>query len=932
MPVEIEWNGGVISLSGQDHHPVTIYIDDRPFRADPRRNLLETCLSLGFDLPYFCWHPAMGSVGACRQCAVKQFKDESDQAGQIVMTCMTPAAEGTRISIDEPEAKAFRASVIEWLMMNHPHDCPVCDEGGECHLQDMTVMSGHTYRHYHGRKRTYRNQNLGPFVTHEMNRCIECFRCVRFYRDVAGGEDLNAFGSRDRLYFGRVEDGVLENEFSGNLVEVCPTGVFTDKTLARHYSRKWDMLSTPSICIHCSLGCNIHLAERDGILRRVTNRYHSEINGYFLCDRGRFGYESVDHPQRIRRPAFRPSRDRKHAPPLTPLSRTAVLDKLGLRLTHKRRIVGIGSPRASLESNFALRALVGPEQFFSGLSASEHQQIALILRILNHGPAPAWSLQEVERADAAFVLGEDLVQTAPRLALALRQSVRERPMEQLEQLKIHRWQDAAVRTALQGQAGPLYVAAFARTWLDDVATKAFHAAPEDIARLGYAVAHQICSDAPKSSHLSKAEAEAVQQIAEDLSAAKRPVVVAGTGTGRTSVIKAAANVAWALCRKGKSAGIAFALPECNTLGLAMLDGKGVDEAVATVTKRDTDAVIIVEHDLHRRLDKETLNDWLKQFDPVIVIDHVNEAVPEQADFVLPASPIACSAGTLVNNEGRAQRFFSAMPAEPEVETSWRWLRDISRMGSRESLKPMSAWNRLEDLHTAIAKEFPLLRRIGEVAPSARFRLSEQKIPRAPHRFSGRTALPVLQTIHEPKPPDDPDSPLAYSMEGAPQQPPSSVIPLFWSPRWNSNEALNKFQEEVGGPLRNEDPGVRLIEAPSHTTIPFFENAPPPFEPRSNQLLLVPLHRLFGTEELSARGRAIRERIPEAAVVVHPYDAEQFQLREDQLVDVKGTGIRRRLRLATDRTLARGLAGLLIVGEVSHVMLPAWVTITKAPAI
>ena len=147
------------------------------------------------------------------------------------MSCMTPAAEGTRISIDDPEAAEFRAGIIEGLMLNHPHDCPVCDEGGECHLQDMTVMTGHDYRRYEFDKRTFRNQNLGPLVNHEMNRCIQCYRCVRYYRDYAGGDDLNAFASRNTVFFGRHEDGVLENEFSGNLVEVCPTGVFTDKTL-----------------------------------------------------------------------------------------------------------------------------------------------------------------------------------------------------------------------------------------------------------------------------------------------------------------------------------------------------------------------------------------------------------------------------------------------------------------------------------------------------------------------------------------------------------------------------------------------------------------------------------------------------------------------------------------------------------------------------
>ncbi|MGA3175704.1 MAG: 2Fe-2S iron-sulfur cluster-binding protein [Syntrophorhabdales bacterium] len=148
----------------------TIYIDNKPWEVGTGRNLLEAVLGLGFDLPYFCWHPAMHSVGACRQCAVKQFKDEKDRQGRIVMACLTPVEEGMRISIDDPEAKRFRSGVIEWLMTNHPHDCPVCDEGGECHLQDMTVMTGHSYRRFRFKKRTHRSQDLGPFLTHEMNR------------------------------------------------------------------------------------------------------------------------------------------------------------------------------------------------------------------------------------------------------------------------------------------------------------------------------------------------------------------------------------------------------------------------------------------------------------------------------------------------------------------------------------------------------------------------------------------------------------------------------------------------------------------------------------------------------------------------------------------------------------------------------------------
>src|SRR6185436_12806856 len=353
----------------------TIHIEDRAHQADPKQNLLHACLSLGLNLPYFCWHPAMGSVGACRQCAVKEFRDEKDTHGRLVMACMTPAAPNTRISIDDADAREFRLYVGEWLMVHHPHDCPVCDEGGECHLQDMTVMDGHNYRRYRGEKRTFRNQDLGPFVNQEMNRCIQCYRCVRFYRDYAGGRDFDAHFLRDRVFFGRHEDGVLESEFSGNLVEVCPTGVFTDKTLKQHYTRKWDLTMAPSICQHCSLGCNIIAGERYGDLRMIANRYHGEVNGYFICDRGRFGYEFVNAPDRVREPVLNGK----------VITRDEVLEEIKKSLK-EAKVIGIGSPRASIQSNFALKALVGKNNFYHGVSENEHDMAELAIKILKEGP------------------------------------------------------------------------------------------------------------------------------------------------------------------------------------------------------------------------------------------------------------------------------------------------------------------------------------------------------------------------------------------------------------------------------------------------------------------------------------------------------------------------------------------------------------------
>ncbi len=358
-----------------------VTINGKQYEVNSEKNLLEICLALGINVPHFCYHAALGSVGACRLCAVKKYKDNSDTKGKLVMSCMEPAVDGTIITTDDPDSKKFRAAIIESLMLNHPHDCPVCDEGGECHLQDMTVMTGHNYRNYDFKKRTYTNQNLGPFIHHEMNRCIQCYRCVRFYRDYAGGKDLDVFSAHNHVYFGRYEEGTLESEFSGNLVEVCPTGVFTDKTLKRHFTRKWDLTNAPSICTHCSLGCNTIVSERYGSVRRIMSRYNGAVNGYFLCDRGRFGYEYVNSESRIKKAMIKSGKDGK----LIEADNKVLQKALSTALTKNNKVIGIGSPRASLESNFALSELVGKDNFYSGVSDTEFELTKVALSFLQSG-------------------------------------------------------------------------------------------------------------------------------------------------------------------------------------------------------------------------------------------------------------------------------------------------------------------------------------------------------------------------------------------------------------------------------------------------------------------------------------------------------------------------------------------------------------------
>lgn len=892
---------------------MSLLIDNAEYPAEPGKNLLEVCLSLGLDLPYFCWHPALGSVGACRQCAVKQFKDEKDTHGRIVMACMTPALDGARISLSDPEAHAFRAQVIEWMMTGHPHDCPVCDEGGECHLQDMTVMTGHAYRRYRGHKRTFRNQYLGPFVNHEMNRCIACYRCVRFYRDYAGGGDLEALASRNHVYFGRAADGPLESEFAGNLVEVCPTGVFTDATLKHHYVRKWDLQNGPSVCPHCALGCNILIGERYGTPRRVLNRYHHDINGYFLCDRGRFGYGYMTGGQRIATPLLRASPDQ----PLRPAGGEEALAMAAKLLRHPEAVIGIGSPRASLEANFALRRLVGPERFFAGVGDAEWRRSELILGLMQRLPAPIASLREAEDSDAVLVLGEDVLANAPRLGLALRRSTRHAALAAAERLKLAHWDAAAVQVAGDGRKSPLILATPVATRLEDAATATLHVPPDEIARFGHAVAHAIDAGAPAADGVDEATRKLAAESAAALLAAARPLVITGSRGGEAA-IRAAANVALALQRQGRAARLAWVLPECDSLGLALMGARPLAEALEEASRLAQPTLVVLENDLYRRTPRLDIDSLFAKA-AVVAIDHIRHPTAEAAQLVFPAAAFGDGSGTLVNNEGRAQRYLRAWPPAGEIADSWRWL---GRLAGDDQ-------QNLDAVTAACARSLPALADIVRAAPEAEFRDVGQKIPRQPPRYSGRTAMHADRRVDEPVTPPDPDSPLAFSMEGTEREAPAALIAWYRKPGWNSVQALNKFQAEVGGELRGGDPGVRLIATPA-AAADFLAGVPAPFQPHPGEWLLLPHWRIFGSEELSILAPAVAASAAPPELLLHPDDLAALGLSAGASAEVRAGGETLALPVRPETSLTPGTA-MLPAGlpGLPWLELPAWGSIRGA---
>ena len=394
-----------------------LIIDDIALEVPVGATVIEAAKQAGIWIPHFCYHPALGSVGACRVCAVKLL--DGPLKG-IQMSCMLIAQEGMVVSTTDAEAQAMRRQVIEWLMINHPHDCPVCDEGGECLLQDYTIAGGHGIRRYQGKKRTHLNQHLGPNIEHEMNRCIQCYRCARFYQEYAGGTDFGVMGSAARVYFGRFREGALESPFSGNLVDICPTGVFTDKT-SRFRARYWDYDMAASVCPGCSLGCNTIPAARYRELLKIMARRNDAVNGWFICDKGRFGGREVNDPARPRTPRV----DERDA------TWDEALDALVLRFGELCELFGsesiavVGSPRLSLEGQILLARLAevmapGCVCWFTATAEAE----AALSALDDLNPETIASQADVRNADCVVIAGIDLLEEAPLMALAVRQAWR----------------------------------------------------------------------------------------------------------------------------------------------------------------------------------------------------------------------------------------------------------------------------------------------------------------------------------------------------------------------------------------------------------------------------------------------------------------------------------------------------------------------------
>jgi NADH-quinone oxidoreductase subunit G len=280
---------------------VTLKIDGRTVTVPKGTNLVEAGKKAGVFTPHFCYHPGLPVVGVCRICLV-----EIEGRPKLVAGCATPAEEGMSIITRSPKVKEARRAVMEFLLIHHPLDCPMCDKGGECTLQDYTVAMGPPASRFRFEKNTWPEEDVGGKLVLNKNRCILCLRCVNLCKDVAGVEEIAVLARGEESYIGTIGDRKIENELVGNIADICPVGALTSKDF-RFKSRPWELKNESSVCTLCSKGCNTvvgyHPRRREVL--RITARENMDVNQWWICDRGRGQFHAIHAADRLKAPVRR---------------------------------------------------------------------------------------------------------------------------------------------------------------------------------------------------------------------------------------------------------------------------------------------------------------------------------------------------------------------------------------------------------------------------------------------------------------------------------------------------------------------------------------------------------------------------------------------------------------------------------------------------
>lgn len=596
-----------------------VFVDGKPIMVEPGTTVLQACEKLGVQIPRFCYHERLSVAGNCRMCLV-----EIEKAPKPVAACAMPVMKGWNILTNSEKSRKAREGVMEFLLANHPLDCPICDQGGECDLQDQSMMFGSDRSRFTEGKRAVEDKNIGPLVKTIMTRCIQCTRCIRFASEVAGVDDLGTTGRGNEMQVGTYIEKMFMSELSGNIIDLCPVGALTSKPYA-FTARPWETRKTESVDVLDALGSNIVVSTRGGEVMRILPRMNEDVNEEWISDKTRFAYDGLKR-QRLTQPMVRDEKGYLvHASWEDVLTRVAGV----LQSVQGKDIAAVAGGLVDAEALIALKDLLNrlnsdtlcTEEIFPNYGAGTDLRSNYLLNSRISG---------VEEADLLLLIG-----TNPRYE------------------------------------APLFNARIRKSWLQNDLQVAVVGSAVD---LTYSYDH--LGDSPQ---IIKDIASGKHPFSKVLSQAKKPMVVVGSSALQR---KDGAAIHAAVSSIAQNARSTSGAPEewkvLNILHrvasqVAALD-LGYKPGVDAIRKNPPKVLLLLGADAGCITRQELPKDCF-----VIYQGHHGDVGAPMADVILPGAAYTEKSATYVNTEGRAQRTLTAVSPPGVAREDWKIIRAISEL-------------------------------------------------------------------------------------------------------------------------------------------------------------------------------------------------------------------------------------------------------------
>ena len=702
----------------RESQTVQLEIDGQTLTARRGQMVIEAADEAGIVIPRFCYHKKLSIAANCRMCLV-----EVEKVPKPLPACATPVTEGMKVFTRSPRAIEAQQGTMEFLLINHPLDCPICDQGGECDLQEISIGFGNDHSRYHENKRVVPDKNIGPLISTEMTRCIHCTRCVRFGDEIAGVRELGATGRGENMRIGTYIEQAVASELSGNVIDICPVGALTSKPF-RFTARAWEMTKRPGIAPHDCVGSNLSILLRNHRVMRVDPAENEQINECWIADRDRYSYEALNSPQRMNDPMVRRNGQWEKTDWMTALQFTVdnlkqVIDQHGAGA-----LGALISPSNTIEEMYLLQKLMRA----LGSHNVDHRLRQQDFTDQDLEPLFPWlgqDIESLEKVDCALLIGSNLRKDQPMLNHRLRKAV-------LNGARVVSVSHADYDFNYDLQDRMIAPPSAMVENLKGIASAV-------VARSGYPVSNEL------SQSLSRVSSTADQErIAETLLAARNGTVIVGTQAlihPDYALLRALAGTIAEAC-KMKLGLLSFG---ANSAG-AMLSGAVPHRlcGAQALAEQGLNALDMMKKNLHGyvlvNVEPEydcadagsALNTLLDANFVVSLSPFTSPYMEKYADVILPIAAYTETAGTYVNCAGTWQSFTGVAVPPGEARPAWKVLRVLGNLLDLDGFDYTSAEEVRDECRARIGEAMPdntkaWRWREPSASPSATVRLADVPI-------------------------------------------------------------------------------------------------------------------------------------------------------------------------------------------------------------